>query len=151
MDNGKDSGRELEGSYHGLMLGFRTGYGWIRQWTAGKIQEGKWKDHTMDSGKVPDGIWNDHTIYSEKDSGRDLEGSYHGQRKKIRAGCGRIIPWIKEKNQDGMWKDHTIDLSLDLGRDLEGSNHGQRERFRTGCGTIKPWIAGKIQEVMWKD
>ena len=64
-------------------------------------------------------------------SGRDVEGSHHGQRRKIRTGCGRIIPWTEEKNQDVMWKDHTMDRGEKSGRDVEGSYHGQRRKIRT--------------------
>ena len=43
-----DLGRDVEGSYYGLKLGFRTGCGKIIPWTKAWIEDGMWKDHIMD-------------------------------------------------------------------------------------------------------
>ena len=71
-------GRDVEKSYYGLKLGFRTGCGKIIPWTKAWIQDGMWKDHIT-------GL--------SLDLGRDVERSYHGLKLGFRTGCGKIILW----------------------------------------------------------
>ena len=75
-----DLGRDVERSYYGLKLEFRTGCGKIIPWTKAWIQDGMWKDHIM-------GL--------SLDLGRDVEGAYNGLKVGFRTGCVRSTQWTK--------------------------------------------------------
>ncbi|KAK3777319.1 hypothetical protein RRG08_001369 [Elysia crispata] len=127
MDSGKDTGGEVEGSHTGQRECLRRGGGRSTQWDKGKDFERDVEGRICTqwtAGKIKDVIWKDHTMDKSLDSGRDVEGSHTGQRERYRRGSGRITQWTAGKFPDGMWKDHKMDSGKDLGRDLERSYHG---------------------------